>query len=150
MNWGSFKHKGNTASDPKQICFMGEVNYGFTEYLDAGVFCDFFRVKHYTEISEGNVYLKSYYNCFDYGLNANFHIFPLFLDPSFSIVDVYVTPKIGLRTICDKQVDYLSTGLYYSIGAGIGLNISKGFGVLFEYNYAGSNNVLRYGINIRF
>ena len=152
-----------------------EFNYGFTKWLDAGVFFDFIPiegvafhdpdsiVKVFDE--DGNLLLERYYGgwsehfyykTFNYGLSANVHILPLFINPNYSFVDVYITSKIGVQTIYAKQVELLQSKFYYSIGAGLGLNFTRKFGLMCEYNYTttrqitDAGHVMRFGINIRF
>jgi len=170
-----------------------EATYGFTKWLEAGVFTNVFLTKGFKygniddvhisddglwEFGDGAEYFSFRYKNFDYGLTANIHILPFFTKPSFSLVDVYVTPKIGLHTVFAKDIDFLPvanseyympintkgvnysrTGLYYSLGAGVALNVTKNFGFLVEYNFVREGKSLdlkpykhyaRYGINIRF
>ena len=177
---GEWTHKHN----------MGfEFNYGFTKWLDAGVFFDFIPIEGHksyppdsiVEVIYGSDTMhiiyggwaeKFHYKLFNYGLNANIHILPLFLDdPNFSWVDVYITSKIGVQTLYAKQIDLLENKFYYSIGAGVGVNFTRKFGLMCEYNYSrryrvpievydgdqlvplrisNSGHMMRFGINIRF
>jgi len=168
-----------------------EFNYGFTKWIDAGVFCDFIPKRGWkgnppdsivevvlpggdtTHIYYGAWSEGFHYKIFNYGLNANIHILPLFLDdPNFSWVDVYINTKIGMRTIYAKEVELLENSFYYSIGVGVGVNFTRKIGLMCEYNYSppfsmteewwsmsgenGTFNVsntghmMRFGINIRF
>ena len=166
-----------------------EFNYGFTKWIDAGVFFDLTLAKGHktieppkpTEIinSEGDTIIiwnmgygmMFHYKIFNYGLNANIHILPFFIDPNFSWVDVYFNTKIGMRTIYAKEVELLENSFYYSIGVGVGVNFTKKIGLMCEYNYSppfnileeqwgmdgktgynisNTGHILRYGINIRF
>ena len=166
-----------------------EFNYGFTKWLDAGVFFEFTPISDMvqrdwdsvvvrtTEYGEsvslvGGTTMGFTHKVFNYGLNANIHILPFFIDPNFSWVDVYITPKIGMRTAYAKEIELLETNFYYSIGAGIGINFTRKIGIICEYNYARqfivsgkyfnypepmngdplylTGHMMRFGINIRF
>ncbi|MDL2228002.1 outer membrane beta-barrel protein [Odoribacter sp. OttesenSCG-928-L07] len=166
-----------------------EFNYGFTKWLDAGVFCDFSLIKSYfprepdsivevvnefgetIEVIYGGGYTRFYYRNLNYGFSANVHILPLILkNPNFSLVDVYINGKIGMRTVYSKEIDFVDNKFYYSIGAGVGFNFNRKFGLFCEYNYTKpfqhyfgditdgsswgviyhSGHNMRFGINIRF
>ena len=133
-----------------------EANYGFLEWLDAGVFFDYIipldglinrdwdsLTIHYDANGEllayrfeGGTSTWFKYNIFNYGLNANIHILPLFINPNYSFVDVYINPKIGMRTEYAKEIEYRVNEFYYSIGAGVGINFTRKFGLMCEYNYS--------------
>jgi len=170
-----------------------EANYGFMEWLDAGVFFDFIipmedritrnwdsLIIHHNINGgqfgysfEGGTHTWFTHKVFNYGLNANIHILPLFINPNYSFVDVYITPKLGMRTTYAEEIEFRLNEFYYSIGAGIGLNFTRKFGLMCEYNYSRpllttpneyynypeeisfdgkvfSGHTMRFGINIRF
>jgi len=100
-----------------------EFNYGFTKWLEAGVFFDYAPFKGMKVTSPpyqaesidwitgdtikwwtggGGTWID--HNMFTYGLNANIHILPFVLDnPNFSWFDVYATTKLGMRTVYTKD-----------------------------------------------
>ncbi|MDL2241205.1 hypothetical protein LJC69_06220, partial [Bacteroidales bacterium OttesenSCG-928-K22] len=151
-----------------------ECNYGFTKWLDAGLFFGILLTSNVTpivfdsiiELEDGTFQYyqntggeRFLYKIFNYGLNANTHILSLILKPSFLLIDVYANSKVGLQTTYAKEIEYNKTGFYCSIGGGIGINFSKEFGIICEYNYylskkliglLNSKHYFSYGINIRF
>lgn len=153
-----------TKNMPDNIHYLKlEGNYGFTKWLEAGAFVYGGGYKTSYSMYDDNEMLlvdtvTNHY--FAHGLSSNVHILPLFLNPSFCIVDLYITPKIGLSSNTygnsPLKPDYFAntTKFYYSIGAGIGVNINKYVGIFVEYSYfrKNGNNVNRWfgGVNVRF
>jgi len=98
-------------------------------------------------------------NAFFYGLNANYHLLPVFIHNSNSRFDIYCIGQIGLvsdtwtnRNISESAFNI--TFLEYGLGIGAGYNFTKHLGVFGEYAvgrfYNDDNSQLRGGLRFKF
>ena len=139
-------------------------NYGLNNWLEAGLFIDggrfsisYFAADETDEYGNSLQYRVKNNYIFRYGLNANIHVLHIFVNPDYYKFDIYVNPKIGLKsTIWGEAPDkpeFLqnSTTFHYGIGAGVGVNFSRRFGLYLDLNNEKFKyNVLRIGANVRF
>jgi len=122
-----------------------EANYGFSNYIEAGVYLGYSPVDVYTEMtfdSMGRVTSASIYNYAmpSYGLNVNVHVLPFFVKSDDFRFDYYITLKYGGRYITSPK-DNQWRGHYseYGIGNGLSFYIFKRLGVYVEYSFGNYN-----------
>jgi hypothetical protein len=138
-----------------------EANYGMNRFIEAGAYM-------------GTVgFNNSFSGDFDshfmalYGLNANFHILPFFIEKDDFRFDLYVTTKIGGNycNVENVQFRHKKNLPEYGIGIGTAFYLSKKFGLFAEYSYGNfdytelkdifyqyttSPTKLRYGLTMKF
>ena len=141
-----------------------EGSYGVTKWLDVGGFVEYYHSK--MQATNVDMVTETYHhNHFNYGISSNIHILPMFINPQFCIVDVYLSPKIGISTLRYSKnimnLDYMKDvlepgkyslhGFYYDISAGVAFNFHRNVGIFGEANYTRSNKFgYKVGVNIRF
>jgi TonB dependent receptor/CarboxypepD_reg-like domain/TonB-dependent Receptor Plug Domain len=126
----SFVLTGNTGMDPfRHKRYNVEINYGFLDYIEAGIYGGYSSVKlfEYTSSSSGR-YITT--DAYLYGLNCNFHLLPFLIKKDDPRLDLYINGKIGGITI--KQYKSFEE---HSIGGGTTVYLSKHLGIFGEYNY---------------
>lgn len=121
------------------------VSFGPSNWLETGIALDFNR-RNYAHDTAAYVSMKLIPRVF-----CRVHPLGFFLD-TFSVVDVYGIVGIGGFFWLDDLIPQpLRNRWYMECGGGIALNISRHFGVFYEYSYDSilkSSN--RFGFNIRF
>lgn len=154
LGYSAFKEKQPHHSYMPSLRF--ESNYGINRFIEAGA---------YIGIAGFN---NSLYDDFDirfmthYGINANFHVLPFFLNKDDFRFELYVTTKIG-GNYCNTDVVHFrhkKNLIEYGIGIGSIFYISKKFGFFAEYCYGNfdytdyhfaiSPTKLRYGLTMKF
>lgn len=138
-----------------------ELNYGFMDHLEAGVFigCGWESVEE--EDPTGTAGTEVFSPSF--GLNANFHILPYFIKKKDFRFDLYVTGKLGGAYYKHKEGDtpegFRPSGLGTSaqLGAGGTFYIFRHMGLYAEYGYEwfdkslrGNQANLRFGLTFKF
>ena len=84
------------------------------------------------------------------GNAAKIHLLPLFW-PSFSVLDIYVSSMVGGYCGYIPMWSYAHVGFKAQLGAGANINLSRHFGLSFEYGIDNrANTYMLGGINIRF
>jgi hypothetical protein len=117
-------------NDPfKHKRYNFELNYGFLDYLEAGIYGGYSSVKlfEYTSAHQGRFTTTDGYL---YGLNCNFHLLPLLNKKEDRWLDLYLTGKLGGITISN-----LKSLEEHCIGGGATVYLSKHLGIFGEYNY---------------
>lgn len=126
----------------KTADFRLEGNYGVLNFLEVGVYLGYARYKsiihEYStppdsngiiwggEIKDGHV--------LSYGINANFHIFPLFIKKPDFRFDLYVTAKYGGRSSLVSKNKEDKYSHEFGIGLGFAFYFSKPVGIFAEYS----------------
>jgi hypothetical protein len=126
----SFVLTGNTGIDPfRHKRYNFEINYGFLDYIEAGIYGGYSSVKlfEYTSASSGRFITTDAYL---YGLNCNFHLLPFLIKKDDPRLDLYINGKLGGITI--KQYKSFEE---HSFGGGATVYLSKHLGIFGEYNY---------------
>ena len=107
-----------------------ELNYGFFNNLEAGIYGGYSRIYAVKQISSTG-YLGYRTDEYFYGVNCNFHLLPYLIKKDDLRFDLYVTGKVGGATI-------KSTRSYeeHCIGSGATIYLWKHIGIFGEYNYS--------------
>jgi hypothetical protein len=128
MRYDPFRHKR----------YNFELNYGFLDYVEAGIYGGYSSVKlfEFTSAHQGRYTTTDGYF---YGLNCNFHPLPLLNKKEDRWLDLYLTAKLGGITISN-----LKTLEEHCIGGGATVYLSKHLGIFGEYNYG---NFLKKHVN---
>jgi len=126
-------------------------NYGFTDYIEAGIYVGYGIHNNYYRVTPGEGTMMFNSNTLFYGINGNFHILPYFIKkPNFRF-DVYASGKLGAYNSFAPENSILSNGmaLDYGIYGGVSFYPWKHLGLYAEYGYGNKTN-LRYGITLKF
>ncbi len=135
----------------KNSNFRIEGNYGITDYLESGAYIGVFKQAIF-HLEERPV--------ISYGLNANFHVLPFFIDAKDLRADLYITGRYGLRSMLNPLDD--SRGKFFpefGIGGGFAFYPWKHLGLYtecsygkYEYNTSLYKDriMLRYGLSFKF
>jgi len=119
MRFDPFKHKR----------YNFELNYGFLDYIEAGIYGGYSSVKlvEFTSASSGRFITRDGYL---YGLNCNFHLLPFLIKKDDPRLDLYINGKLGGITIAQfKSFEE------HSLGGGATVYLWKHLGIFGEYNY---------------
>ena len=130
-----------------------EALFGVNEWLETGVFCSWLRLRTGEILNnQGNLYYPLVLN---YGFASKAHLFPVIINPSFSLVDLYASAQVGTyagTTGGDPaRESFCFRGINLRGSLGFGLNFNRHFGVFYEFGYGileGFNH--RIGLSIRF
>ena len=126
-----------------------ELNYGFLDKIESGIYVGYSRIPIYIQTSPSSFNggsAKAYF----YGINCNYHLFPLIIKEDDFRFDLYLTGKLGGLHIETKS------GIHpeYSVGGGAAFYIFKHIGAFAEYGYGKyyekDNKKFRYGLSIKF
>lgn len=133
--------------------FQTEISYNFSRYVECGIYGGYarFGARPYpltNSISSDQLY---YDHVPFYGVVANFHFLPFFVDTSRAKLDIYVAGKIGGHyfTTPDDFIPFTGHETDSVIGGGIAYYPWKHFGGYAEY-YFGNNMTKRFGIAFKF
>lgn len=151
VSYSSYKSQGSGMGFTLYPNLRAEVNYGLTRYLEVGAYAGAANIK----------YIDSHISP-QYGLNANLHILPLFLEKDLR-VDPYVTVKFGGMYMTTPKDSLFITGNHfeYNVGVGLAYYIWRRFGVFAEYSFGKYFtfsddrskhllSTLRYGVSFKF
>lgn len=122
--------------------------YGINNWLESGLFVNGFI---YT-FGSSNSYESYHPVKLLYGVESKAHLLPAIIKPSFSLFDVYGVAKFGACTLCPNGCPELapSSCFFISGGAGAAINLSRHFGVFFEWEYGNLKACyLTIGLNFR-
>ena len=136
----------------KNSNFRIEGNYGITDYLESGAYIGVFKQAMF--YSEERPVIS-------YGLNANFHILPFFINAKDLRADLYITGRYGLRSMLNPPDDDLWGKFFpeFGIGGGFAFYPWKHLGLYtecsygkYEYNTSLYKDriMLRYGLSFKF
>lgn len=120
-------------------------NYKISKMWDIGIYGGFSRIEVLIR-SQIQPHTDEYYSSVVYvgkrtvalfGVNANFHLLPLFTDAENLRYDVYATGKIGGFYVNATNTTFYKHGFTpeYSMGVGLSIRLWKHFGVFTEYDY---------------
>ncbi len=125
-----------------------EILYGINNWLETGLFGSGIGYKFFD--NEGTLYRPCTVLI---GAEGKAHLFPAIINSSFHYVDLYAITKIGTKYYISDgyHPEQSGMGWFFSGGVGAAANISRHFGLFYEWQY----NSLRtpthsFGLNIRF
>jgi hypothetical protein len=106
-----------------------EGNGNINKFLDAGVYAGFSNT-HMRRAADGDTFIGyKNYGVYLYGVNAGFHILPLFIPPSR--LDVYIAGKLGGYHVGTVN----RSGITANLGMGVSYIMHERFGVFAEYGF---------------
>jgi len=138
-----------------------EGNYGFFNSIEVGMYLGFYVFTNY-EIVGTELFAAKKYIIPNYGINANWHIFPYFIKNDDFRFDLYVTTKIGGEyytipgpsTFLDRHFTEISlgSGFAFYLTKHIGLFAECGFYVIPKTEKTSDldNFLLSYGLSFKF
>ncbi|MDL2309379.1 hypothetical protein LJC53_07345, partial [Bacteroidales bacterium OttesenSCG-928-C03] len=124
----------------KTADFRLEGNYGLLNFLEIGAYVGYARYKDciviLTEPADSNGLIHNAAlkdgHFLSYGLQANFHIFPLFIKKPDFRFDLYVTAKYGGRSsLVSKDYKYSHE---WGVGLGLAFYFTQQIGIFGEYS----------------
>ncbi len=157
-SFGQFRRYSHSDFNPD---IRLELNYGFMDHLEAGVYigCGWESVEE--EDASGATGLEVFSPSF--GLNANFHLLPFLVKKRDFRFDLYVTGRFGGAYYKHKPGDtpegFQPSGLGTSaqLGAGGAFYVFRHMGLYAEYGYEwfgkslrGNQSNLRFGLTFKF
>ena len=134
-----------------------EVNYGKTDYIEAGIYFGGFTTDVLSQYSDGSYYIEDK-SVLSYGINTYFQLIPFFIKDDNIKIDLYLSGKYGFRSMIAPTSHYKGkVNPEYGIGCGvayypwrhIGLYVECGFGK-YEYGSYSDRFESRYGLSFKF
>ena len=133
--------------------FSCDVLYGHNDWLELGAaFSCFVATTGSISNNQGKLYHPIIIN---YGVAAKAHLLPALIKPSFSIIDIYASGRLGSfmeTTGRDPERRFsVFSGLTVEGSLGAAANITRHFGVFYEWGWHSLYKMTtRFGLNIRF
>lgn len=148
VNLAVLKTFGNSATNPTTnfpLCPSLEINYGLNDWLEVGLMSTF---RIMTQASQNSLF--SFHT-----IDAKAHLFPVVIDPSFHIADLYATVQAGLCHYPGAEGLGVASRVKACWGGNVGIafNPTRHFGLFAEYGYNSAyyfKSYLRFGVSVRF